>query len=356
MTKTILRVTLSGIFLVLMCVLLLLANFLPSIFFSFYPSLSRGVIEAIASVTSIVPFAVCEIVAVLAVAWLIFTLVRAIIKHHIIRWAAGLLMVVSIAAFAFVALWGLNYYAPPMAERLGMQEQQFTAQELKEACEYYRNMANEAAYYVERDENGVMVSYDFDTLSENAGAGFEVLAEAFECFDGSTVRVKSLICSPVMGKIGMTGGFICLTGEACVSSTTYAAAMPFTMCHEIGHRMAFAREDEANFAGFLACSVSKRPEFVYSGYYMAFKYCYNALNKVDPTAAAQVWAGVNDALAADCGASAKHYESIRNETASEIADTVYDGYLNAFSVESGVQSYGEVADLLILWYFEQGKV
>ena len=32
-------------------------------------------------------------------------------------------------------------------------------------------------------------------------------------------------------------------------------------------------------------------------------------------------------------------------------DTVNDTYLKAFSQSSGVQSYGEVADLLIAWYF-----
>ena len=356
MTKTILRLTLSGIFLVLTGFLVLISYLLPSFFFSFYPDFSRSMMQIIGGATSIVPFAVCEICAILLIALFIFTLVRAIMKTRIVRWLAGLLLVVSVGVFAFVSLWGLNYYAPPMAERLGMQEQQFTAEQLKQAAEYYRDMANLTAKNVERNSDGSMKAYDFDALAQSAGEGFDILAEDFDCFSGSTVRVKSLLCSPLMGKIGMTGGFICLTGEACVSSSTYRAAMPFTMCHEIGHRMAFAREDEANFAAFLACSVSERPEFAYSGYYMAFLYCYNALYKVDAAGAAKVWAGVGDELAADCGAATKHYEEVRSDAAAEVADSVYSGYLNAFSVESGTQSYGEVADLLILWYYERGNL
>ena len=309
-------------------------------------------IQVLGGITSIVPFAVCEICAFLLIALFIFTLVRAIMKRRIVRFLTGFLLIVSIGVFAFVTIWGLNYYAPPMAERLGMKEQEFTVSQLKEAAEYYRDRANAAAEKVERNDDGSMKNYDFDELAMTAGDGYDILAEEFDCFNGSTARVKSLIISPLMGKIGMTGGFICLTGEACVSSTTYNAALPFTMCHEIGHAMAFAREDEANFAGFLACSVSEKPEFVYSGYYMAFRYCYNALAKIDANAAASVWAGVGEYLAADCSASAKHYETVRSETASQIADSVYGGYLNAFSVESGTQSYGEVTDLLLLWYFE----
>ena len=33
-------------------------------------------------------------------------------------------------------------------------------------------------------------------------------------------------------------------------------------------------------------------------------------------------------------------------------ESVNDTYLKAFSEESGVQSYGEVADLLIAWYLQ----
>jgi len=352
MTKTVLRLTLSGTFLVLLAFLLIVANALPDLFFAFYPSLSRWVLSIISGITSVVPFALCEIGIAALLILFVLTLVRAIIKRRMVRWAAGLLLAVSIISFAFVSIWGLNYYAPPMAERLGMKPREFTVSELKKACEFYRNKANALGAVVERNPDGTMKQYDFSEMAEHAGDGFNALATKYSCFNGTTVRVKSLISSPLMGKLGMTGGFICLTGESCVSSTTYAAAMPFTMAHEIGHRMAFAREDEANFAGFLACSKSSRYEFLYSGYYMAFKYCYNALSKVDPTAAKQVWSGVSKHLAADFGGAAAHYEQVRDKTASQIADSVYGGYLQAFSVESGTQSYGEVTDLLVLWFYD----
>lgn len=351
MTKTILRLTLSGALLVLTGILVLAAKFLTPFVFSFYPDLSRGAVKVIAAVTSVIPIALCELLLVFLLFWFVFTLVRAIKRARMVRWLTGLLLLVCIVVTAFVGLWGLNYYAPPMQERLGLPKDKYTAQELKEATIYYRDMANALAPQVERDGDGVMAEYDFDALAKQAGEGFETLAETYDCFDGSTVRVKKLLSSPLMGKIGMTGGFICLTGESCVSTTTHTASMPFTMCHEIGHRMAFAREDEANFAGFLACTASERPEFRYSGYYAAFRYCYNALYSADPQAAGEVWAGVSAGIAADWDASVEHYEAIRSETASKVTDDVYDTYLKSFSVESGVQSYGEVTDLLLDWYF-----
>ena len=122
--------------------------------------------------------------------------------------------------------------------------------------------------------------------------------------------------------------------------------MPFTMCHEIGHRMAFARENEANFAAFLACSVSEREVFRYSGYYSAFIYCYNALYRADPEAALEVWSDASAGLKVDAAAARAHYDEVENEKVSKATYQIYDSYLKAFSVASGKQSYGEVVDLL----------
>lgn len=46
----------------------------------------------------------------------------------------------------------------------------------------------------------------------------------------------------------------------------YAATIPFNMCHEVAHLLAIAVENEANFAGYLACEYSGDPVFQYSGY------------------------------------------------------------------------------------------
>lgn len=351
MTKTILRVTLSGTFAALTALMILAAKYLSPIVFTFYPALSRRILSILAGATAVVPFAVWELAAVALLLWFVFSLIRAITRGRVVRWLTGLLLAVCVFAFAFVGIWGLNYYAPSMQSRMDLPEKQYTVAELKEATIYYRDMANATAQSVDRDENSVMAAGDFDELAEAAGDGYETLT--FECFDGSTARVKKLISSPILGATGTTGVFICLTGESGVSTTTFSASLPFTMCHEIGHRMAFAREDEANFAGYLACEASERADFRYSGYYSAFVYCCNALKKADADAASEVRRGCCAELDADCRAASAHYAELRSESASRVYNEVYDTYLKGFSVESGVQSYGEVADLLLTWYFER---
>ena len=355
MTKTILRLTACGGLLLLTGLMVLAAKFFGGVVFAFYPEFSRSVTGVLAAVTSVVPFALCEVLLAALVLWFLISLIRAIVRRRLVRWVTGVLLIVCILLTAFVGIWGLNYYAPPMRERLGLSDRQFTVAELKEATLYFGAQAGALAGQVERDENGVMVEYDFDTLAAAAGSGYETLSQSMDCFDGSTVRVKRLLSSKLQAKVAMTGVFICLTGESCVSTYTHSASMPFTMCHEIGHRMAFAKEDEANFAAFLACAANSLPEFRYSGYYSAFRYCYNALASKDRDAAAEVWAATDPAIKTDWYDATEYYASLRSDTAAEVTDKVYDTYLKSFSVESGVQSYGEVTDLLLLWYFERIK-
>ena len=166
MTKTILRLTLSGALVVLTGIMILAAKFLTPVVFSFYPDFSRGAIQVIAAITSIVPIALCELLLVFLLFWFVFTLVRAIKRARMVRWLTGVLLSLCILVTVFVGLWGLNYYAPPMQERLNIESRQYSAQELKEATIYYRDMANSLAPQVKRDADGVMAEYDFDTLAK----------------------------------------------------------------------------------------------------------------------------------------------------------------------------------------------
>lgn len=355
MLKSISRLLVAAGFLLLTALMILAAREAPEFVFSFYPEFSRKALTALSNIASVVPFALWEVVLVAFLLGSLISMIRAFSKKRFGRWLMGEILALSIGVFLFVGLWGLNYYAPSMNQRMGIAEENYTVQQLKEATLYYRDMAEQAAREVDRDEDGFFLSEDFETLSQEAGESFAPLAEDYECFDGSKARVKYLLSSPLMAKTGTTGVFICLTGESSVSKLTYDISMPYTMCHEVGHRLGFAREDEANFAAFLACTESGRPDFRYSGYFNAFSYCYSALYKADPESARQVWQEASELLRSDMLRENNHYQALRNETATKVSDAVYDSYLKGFSVAEGRQSYGQVTDLLLVWYFEEIK-
>ena len=68
-------------------------------------------------------------------------------------------------------------------------------------------------------------------------------------------------------------------------------------------------------------------------------------------AASQIWSTLSDGVVTDLRAANEHYAQYEGKV-QDAAQKVNDTYLKAFSEESGVQSYGEAADLLIAWYLK----
>jgi predicted HAD superfamily Cof-like phosphohydrolase len=98
-------------------------------------------------------------------------------------------------------------------------------------------------------------------------------------------------------------------------------------------------------------------EYRYSGYFMAYRYCYNALASAGTNeaaaAAARVASGENEKLKADMAAYSQFFAENRDDTATAVANAANDTYLKTSGEESGIASYGEVADLLYSWYYQQ---
>ena len=350
--KTIGRVITSAIFLVLTGLMIAAAKAAPAAVFAFYPAFSRWALSVISSVTGLVPIALWEVLAGLLALWFFYTLIRVFTKRRsLLRWLSGVLLGVSAGMFFFVGLWGLNHYGPSVGDTLGLDVREYSKQDLVAATAYYAAQANEYASRVGRDADGLTVYPDFSTLAAQAGAGYDALAQQSDAFTGGLGSVKPLAAWQLFSRTGTTGIFVCLTAEACVNPDTYTVWIPFTMCHELAHRQAVAAEDEANFCAYLACMASGNDDFGYSGAFGAYIYCHNALSAVDRQAASEIWSTLSDSVAADVRAANEHYAQYEGKV-QDAAQKVNDTYLKAFSEESGVQSYGEAADLLIAWYLK----
>lgn len=349
--RTISRVIVSAILVVLTGLLVAAACYLPG-FFDVYTPFSRNVLTFLAGITGPFPFAVWEILLVLLGLWFVWSFVRSLIKKRkLVYWLAGVLEVACILVFLFVGLWGLNHWGPDLSQRLGLQMQPSSVEQLEATTRYMAEQASQWAGRVERDEAGDL-AIQWDAMAETAGKSFAAMGETDPFFSGSEARVKYLLVPEAFSYMGITGISVPFTGEACVNPNTYAASIPFTMCHEAAHRMTVSAENDANFAAFLACQASEDPAFQYSGWYSAFVYCYNSLYKADKETARAIRAALPDAVRQDLNRAYEHYAQYDGEV-KKVTEKVNDAYLKTFNEESGVQSYGEVTDLLIAWYLQQ---
>ena len=327
-----------------------LARFLPELWFSFYTDFSRKAMGVLGAAFGWVPFPVWEGLLVLLVVGLIAGLIYAVKHRKFLGWLTGVLEGAVLLVFLFMGLWGLNHFAPTIGEQTGLAVREYSVDQLKEAAAWY---AEQASYYsqgVERDENGDVVLPAFETLSEEAAAAYEALAEYDGRYALEGQRVKPLLAGKAFAYMGTAGVFVCYTGEAAVSTETFPLSQPFTLCHELGHSLAVAREDEANYLGFLACRASRDELFRYSGWYSAFIYCYNALYAENPSAARSLWDRCAEELLHDSDVHVEHNKQYEGKV-QDAAQAVNDAYLKTFD-EAGVKSYGLVVDYLIAEYMK----
>jgi len=321
-----------------------------------YPYVTRTVQGMLTQWSSTVDLCVWQIaVIVFAVVVLTALVLVVIFKKNVLQWLGWVLAVVSIVAFLHTGIYGLNYYNGDIADDLRLEIADYTQTELEAATEYYRDMANGLATRLPRNEQGAVKFSSFEDLSKKTGTGFRklVLDRSFSIFGGDYTPVKKLGWADMYSSMGITGFTCFLTGEAAVNPQIPAQSLPFTMAHEMAHRLCVAREDDANFAAYLACEASTSREYRYSGYFMAYQYCYNALHRMDPVAAKRISSGCSLELTWDLNAYNQFFADRRDETATKVANTTNDTYLKVSGDSDGVASYGAVCDLLVNWYLQE---
>lgn len=324
-----------------------------------YPYVIRTWEGMLAQWSSAVSFPVWQLLAVALGALILCSFVLMVIfKWNPIQWLGWVAAVFAGIYMLHTLLWGLNYYAGPLADDMRLETASYTLAELQEATEYYRDRANDLAARVSRDSSGNVSFGEFAALADSAGEGFETLTykHHYPVFAGSRLPVKELGWADMYTSMGITGVTFGLTGEACVNPQIPDVTLPFTMCHEMAHRMCIATERDANFAGFLACSVHSDVSFQYSAYFMAYRYCYTALASVRTSSSVaalqEVSAGVSELLQRDLRTYDAFFASRQSKPATNFADSVNDAYLKTSGVASGVASYGEVCDLLVNWHIQ----
>lgn len=322
-----------------------------------YPYVTRTVQDALAQWSSGVDFCLWQLFLMLIILGVAAALVMVITMHwKPIRLCGWVLAFFSFLMLMNTLLFGLNAHAGTIANDIRMDVYGYTVDELVDAAEYYRDQANALAVQMERDKDGDLVYSDFDTLASQAGNGFENLVQerSFSIFAGTTVPVKKLGWSGIYNAMGVTGMTVGLTGEAAVNAKIPAVSLPFTMCREMAHRMCILTQGGSEFAAFLAASANESLEFQYSAYYMAYRYCIDALNNADSkdarAAAKTVAESVCEELKHDLDAYERFFRKHLDEKATRLAQTANNTYLKVSGEAAEINS---VSDLLVSWHYQQ---
>jgi hypothetical protein len=320
---------------------------------------ARGVYPPVARLLSLatgfIPFSLAELLAaagVLAVLAAVGRLLWSARKRPrgrgALRGVARLALASAVVVLAFDVLWGYNYERAPVSAMLGYDLAPGPPDDLAALSRDLLAQSVSIREGLPEDEAGALRLRDGrQGALKRSTLGYEALAAAGTLpLPALTAPPKLVLLSPWMSYLGISGIFIPFTCEANVNGTVPDWEMPFTAAHELAHQRGFAREDEANYVGYLACLAHPDRDFQYSGAFRAALYTLGALARADRKAYGELRAGLAVPLRRDLAALfawQRRYES----RLGDVQDRVNDAYLKTQGQADGVQSYGRMVDLLL---------
>ena len=264
-----------------------------------------------------------------------------------------LLATLAVIYVAFLAVWGLNYRRLPLSHLSGLTASPAHARHLHALCDALVSRTNTLRATLEEDDAGVAaLSSSLTATLNRAQKGFAVAGTRYPELAGDYGAPKGALLSTALSWLGISGIYIPFTAEPHVNTTLPAPALPFTACHEMAHQRGFAREDEANYLGYLACRLHPDADFRYSGTLTATLYAVQALPSDDQT---KLFEQLSSAVHRDLDAMRQWRERYRS-IASEVSSRVNDAYLRANGQQDGVLSYGRMVDLMLAEWDAEGEV
>lgn len=320
-----------------------------------YPHISRA-LGYISSLARGISIAECVIAGLIIAAAVLIILFLAKLFSGRLRFARIMSALMSICVFAsflfalFYAEWGFNYMRPSLYERMGLSIQARPVEELDALCRELACSAKELrAELCENDKGVFALEKDAQAEFSKIPAAYRLLSEANALFAGTVYPAKGVKASAAMSYGGIAGIYIPFTAEANVNIDQPALLLASSAAHETAHFLGIAREDEANFVSYLACSYSLDASVRYSGTMLALIHCANQLYSSDAELYSKLVSDCySDAMIRDIRDYNAYWDSFEGPV-EEAMDNVNDSYLKFNKQENGVKSYGMMVDLLLAY-------
>lgn len=319
----------------------------------YFVSIDKAMREGLSIVTGWLPFSFGEFLVIILVIVLAVLVINALIKLFKFRTFYSLLTIaayLSALYILFMLLWGFNYNRYSFDKISGLKVEKSSKEELYSLCDKLISRANGLRGMVDEDSRGVMtIKGGYKSVFSRAYLGYKNASGIYQELGGSYGPPKPVLLSEMLCYTGITGIYMPYTGEANVNIKITDFMLPATATHEMAHQRGFAREDEANYIGYLTCSLHPDKDFQYSGVMLAVIYSMDALYNADPTAYKTLSAKYSPAVLRDLRNEADFWDKYKGKV-EKISSSINDSYLKSNGQKDGVESYGRMVDLLIAEY------
>lgn len=304
----------------------------------------------LAYLTNLLPCSLAELLLLLSPIGL-FLLLRLGFRRYADSWRnVGKFAVLVLSAAALVlSLFTLGfapaYRGSGLDEKLGIERRDVSREDLYETALILAEAVNRESETLRYESGG------FSVMPLSFGEMNDALLDAYSSLpvaDRLYSRLKPVLLSRAMSYTHITGIYTFFTGEANINVDFPDYTLPFTAAHELAHQRGIAREDEASFMAFLACTESEYSYIRYAGYLNLYEYVAGELWSADRVLYQEVHATLSPAVRGELAAYSRYFDQFRDSVAGNVSEVVNDTVLTIHGTE-GVKSYGMVVDLAVAY-------
>ncbi len=301
-----------------------------------------------------IPFSIGDLVYLGAFIFLVlkaWKLIRLLAKRQVKEYLSWILFrkylkLVFWIYILFNVSWGLNYNRQGIEKQFGLKMETYTPADLYELTSALQKQLN--GYAAKVDSVQRLSLNNNKTLFKEGVSAYDKASGQYDFLKYNHPSIKPSFFTYVGHYFGFTGYYNPFTGEAQLKTTVPEFIKPFIVCHEIGHQLGYAKENEANFSSFLAGRVSDDVEFRYSVYWDMYTYAMRDLLMYNRPCFLELKESEHQQVKKDIRAYREYLDNNRNFV-EPVMTNMYDRYLRMNNQPMGKESYNEVVAWLMAY-------
>lgn len=299
-----------------------------------------------------IPFSVGDVFYIVVFIFLGFILINTIRKVSRNKSLIWLFVAINSFYFIYQLFWGMMYFQHPIREKLPKGE--VTAKQTKELALIYLDRCRKTRELVSEDGSGVFEIENFKEVETEILRRQKHLPKIIGSQKWTAINsFKPSLFRGIMSYTGIFGYYNPFSAEAQINAELPSIFLPFTLAHESSHQLGFAREQEANFVGYLIGKESGNSDLRYSTEYFVLKSLLNALAEKNPAFVKQVLSAYSPGMKRDRNAEKAF---IKNHAG--ILDSLF-GITNDLFLKSNQQdgsvTYSYFVNLLIQYEYSTDR-
>lgn len=321
-----------------------------------FPIISR----CLRLVSGCIPFSIGDIFYSILCCWviwivldfckriIIFSSLKIAFKQSLFRTVVMILTIYIV----FNLLWGINYNRQGIAYQLHLKSGEYDSTQLVAINQLLLEKVNATKDSVISRKMSAM---DNKTLFHEAIKAYQSASKKFPFINYEYPSIKSSLWGGLGNYLGYSGYYNPFTGEAQVNTTVPGFLRSYIVCHEIAHQLGYAKENEANFVGYLAAKNSDSYEVQYSAYLDLFMYANRTLYILDSASSIRLRKQLSMQVKKDITTWKIFIESHENFI-EPLITKLYGIFLKSNKQPMGILTYDEVTALLVHYYEKTGEL